>query len=74
MVITRKHRQQVKKNVVDFVKFRVLHTDDSPHRIALGLEAVSQLPLAILMRLGRFGFGVILCVDQLFAGCEPFFL
>ena len=37
MVITRKHRDQVKGKVVDFVKFRILHIGDSPHRIALGL-------------------------------------
>ena len=48
MVITRKHRQQVKKKVVDFVKFRILHIDDSPHRIALGLALgifVAYMPL-----------------------------
>ena len=68
MVITRKHRQQVKKNVVDFVKFRVLHTDDSPHRIALGLALgifVAYMPpvgfhivlaalLAFILRANKF--------------------
>jgi uncharacterized protein (DUF2062 family) len=36
VVFTRRHRDQVKTKVVDFIKFRVLHVDDSPHRIALG--------------------------------------
>ncbi len=55
MVITRKHRQQVKKKVVDFIKFRVLHVDDSPHRIALGLA------LGILVAyMFPFGFHIIL--------------
>lgn len=37
MVITRRQRQQARERVVDFIKFRILHIDDSPHRIALGL-------------------------------------
>ncbi len=55
MVITRKHRQHVKKKVVDFIKFRVLHVDDSPHRIALGFA------LGILVAyMPPFGFHIIL--------------
>ena len=55
MVIIRKHRQHVKKKVVDFIKFSILHVDDSPNRIALGLA------LGILVAyMPPFGFHIIL--------------
>lgn len=54
MVITRKQRKQVRKRIVDFLKFRILHVDDSPHRIALGLA------LGILVAyMPPFGFHIL---------------
>ncbi|MBW2648067.1 MAG: DUF2062 domain-containing protein [Deltaproteobacteria bacterium] len=36
-MLTKKQRQKTKERLVEFLKYRVLHVDDSTHRIALGL-------------------------------------
>ena len=55
MVITKRQRQQVRNKVADFIKFRILHVDDSPHRIALGTA------LGILVAyMPPFGFHMVL--------------
>ncbi len=36
-MLTKKQRQKIKERLARFLKYRVLHVDDSTHRIALGL-------------------------------------
>lgn len=36
-MLTKKQRQKIKDKIVEFLKYRVLHVDDSMHGIALGI-------------------------------------
>ncbi|MBN1457175.1 MAG: DUF2062 domain-containing protein [Sedimentisphaerales bacterium] len=54
-MITRRQRQRAMVRVLRFIKYRILHVDDSPHSIALGMA------LGILVAyMPPFGFHIIL--------------
>ena len=54
-MITRRQRQRARVRVLRFIKYRILHVDDSPHSIALGMA------LGILVAyMPPFGFHIAL--------------
>lgn len=56
-MLTKKQRQKIKESTIDFLKYRVLHVDDSAHRIALGIALgllVAYMP--------PFGFHIVLVI------------
>lgn len=56
-MIIRKQRKRIIDNIIRFVKFSVLHVDDSPHRIALGVGL--GLFVAFMPPLGEHIFVVL---------------
>jgi len=67
-MITKKQRKAILKSVIRFLKYRILHIDDSPHGIALGvalaffiaymppvgIHILLLLPLCFLLRANKF--------------------
>ena len=67
-MIAIKQRKKLLRPVINFIKYRVLHVDDSPHRIALGvsiglfaaylpplgIHILAALILSFLLRANKF--------------------